>query len=126
MRGAGRSLNYAPPLAVVLLAAPYSWYRSYPKLSRNMGPTVLDAPSIACVVLQSFADPFPAHKGELLIIWPGHPRHTIASCSADGTTFLRSRPYEDGKLYGDLLHLFLDAKIRCLTEQAERALLRVG
>ena len=87
---------------------------------------MLDRPSIVCRVLRPFVSLIVAHRDQLLIVWPGHPKLTVCVCSPDGATLLRSRYVPEGRLYGDLLHLFLDAKIHCLSETSERALLRTA
>ena len=86
---------------------------------------MLDAPSIACRVLRSFADPIVAHRGEVLTVWPGHPELTLTILDRDGKP-LRWQHYPELLVYGMMLHLYLDAKIEPLSLASERALLRVA
>lgn len=86
---------------------------------------MLPRPSIACLVLRPIVYPLPCHIGELLIVWPGHRRLTLTATTDDGLP-LRWRYWPEGRLYGDLLHLFLDARIRALDVASERALLRIA
>lgn len=86
---------------------------------------MLDCPSIVCRVLRPFARPIVARVGHILTIWPGHPTHCLTILDAAGAV-VRATGYPEGKLYGDLLHLFLDAAIVALSEDSERRLLRVA
>ncbi len=87
---------------------------------------MLPAPSIACLVLRPFMAPIPANAGEMLIVWPGHPTLTLCVVTRDGREIIREAHCPDGVLYGALLDLYLDAKIRCLSDQSEQALLRTA
>lgn len=87
---------------------------------------MLNAPSIACLVLRPIMTPIPAKAGEMLIVWPGHPTLTLCVVTHDGRAIIRESYCPDGVLYGALLDLYLDAKIRCLSDQSERALLRTA
>jgi hypothetical protein len=87
---------------------------------------MLAEPSIACRVLRPFARPIVARPPELLVVWPGHPELTLVTYDASGQTPLRWTHWPEGHLYGDLLHLFLDAKIACLSVESERALLGIA
>jgi hypothetical protein len=83
---------------------------------------MLDRPSIVCRVVRPILSPLVATPGDYLTGWPGHPTHTLAVVTSDQTTVVRHRFCADGALYGLLLDLFLDGKVR-LTDQAQRRLL---
>ena len=87
---------------------------------------MLDRPSIVCRVLRPILDPIAARPGEVLVVWPGHPTHTVTVRTEDGHASLRHCCVPEGALYGLLLNLYLDAAIQCLTTESERALLRVA
>ena len=70
--------------------------------------------------------PIPARVGDVLTAWPGHPVLTLCVVSPDGRTPLHWCHVPEGRLYGELLHLFLDAKIQALSVASERALLRIA
>lgn len=67
-------------------------------------------------------DPIVARPGEVLTIWPGHPELTLCVFTPDGETPIRWRHHPEGALYGDLLALYLDAKIRGVSDRDERLL----
>lgn len=83
---------------------------------------MLDAPSIICRVVRPIVGPVVAAPGDVLTAWPGHP--TLALYVLDGTctTVKHSSPREEGALYSDLLHWFLDARIQ-MPEASQKALL---
>lgn len=84
---------------------------------------MLDRPSIVCRVLRPLCEPIVARPGELLVVWPGHPTHTLTVCAPDGQTLLRHGHCAAGVLYGALLNLYLDAAVRCCDPESERSLL---
>ena len=85
---------------------------------------MLDRPSIVCRVLRPITRPIVGRPNTLLLVWPGHP-HTLTITTLSGNV-LHTAYCPEGVLYGALLHLFLDAAIRPLTEADERALLGVA
>ena len=58
--------------------------------------------------------PIAVRVGQLLVIHPGHPTHTVAALTADGRRVVRHRYVEDGALYGPLLILCDDGALECL------------
>ena len=82
---------------------------------------MLDRPSIVCRVVRPIATPIAADPGDTLVGWPGHPTHTLAVVSPRQTV-RRTRFVPDGVLYGALLELYLDGKIR-LAVASQRHLL---
>ena len=84
---------------------------------------MLSRPSIVCRVLGPTGTLLESARGDLLVIWPGHPTHTVSVCTPDGRITLRWRHCPEGVLYGALLNLYLDAAIRCCDPESERALL---
>jgi hypothetical protein len=84
---------------------------------------MLDAPSIVCRVIRPIVYPIVARPDEVLVVWPGHPTHTLTVCAPDGKAVLRWIYCADGALYGILLNLYLDAAIRCCDPESERSLL---
>ena len=87
---------------------------------------MLPEPSIACRVLRPFTRPIAARAGDYLVIWPGHQTQTLTVYAPDRVKILREAYCAEGHLYGDLLHLFLDARIVCLSVASERALLGIA
>lgn len=85
-------------------------------------PGMLDRPSIAALVVRPIRTPIAAQPGDMLIAWPGHPTHTLGVVSPEPRRVLRTRHVPDGAVYGELLRLFLDAKIR-LPLRSQRRLL---
>ncbi|WP_353265856.1 hypothetical protein [Gemmatimonas sp.] len=84
---------------------------------------MLDAPSIVCRVLGSTDTLIESCPGDLLVIWPGHPTHTVTVCGPDGLTVRAFGYCAEAVLYGALLNLYLDAAIRCCDPESERSLL---
>jgi hypothetical protein len=87
---------------------------------------MLDRPSIVCRVIGCTDLLIDATPGDLLVVWPGHPTHTVTVCTPDGHTVRNFRFCAEGSLYGILLNLYLDAAIRCCDEESERSLLRAA
>lgn len=85
---------------------------------------MLTAPSIVCRVLRPMLYPIVAERHTILSVWPGHPTMTLSVLSPDCEQLLRFRHHPEGLLYGDLLNLYLDAMIQCVSLESERALLR--
>jgi hypothetical protein len=83
---------------------------------------MLPAPSIVCRVLRPLMSPIVAHPGDVLTAWPGHPRLTLCVLSPDASRVLRAQYVPEGRLYADLLTLFLDAAID-LSDAGQAALL---
>lgn len=82
---------------------------------------MLDRPSIVCRVVRPMVKPIAADPGDTLVAWPGHPTHTLAVVSSEKAV-RRTRHVPDGVLYGALLELYLDGKVR-LPVASQRRLL---
>lgn len=70
--------------------------------------------------------PIPASIGSILVVWPGAGEQTLTVMLSDGETVVSTADCPEGRLYGELLNLFLDGVIRPLTIEDERSLLRVA
>lgn len=68
--------------------------------------------------------PIAAAEGDLLVIWPGHPTHTLTVCAnRPGQPVIRRCHFPDGALYGVIMNLDLDEIIVPWTA-SDRAALR--
>lgn len=79
---------------------------------------MLDRPSFVLRVLAPMLFPLAARAGQLLVITPGHPTHTVAVVTPDARRVVRHRFVEDGALYGPILCLDADGVVQFLTPRA--------
>lgn len=79
---------------------------------------MLDRPSFVLRVLAPMLSPLAARAGQLLVITPGHPTHTVAVVTPDARRVVRHRFVEDGALYGPILCLDADGVVQFLTPRA--------
>lgn len=68
-------------------------------------------------VLSPMVAPIAARSGQLLVVTPGHPTHTLTVTTASGGRVVRHRYVEDGALYGPLLILDADGVLQSLTPE---------
>lgn len=86
---------------------------------------MLDRPSFVLRVLAPIVFPILATAGQRLVVWPGHPTHTVTVFGRDGR-LLRHRRVDDGCLYGPLLILCADGAVVPLTPCDEHRLQSAG
>jgi len=77
-------------------------------------PMMLNRPSFVMQVMLPMLAPIAASAGQRLVVWPGHPTHTVTVFGRDGR-LLRHRYVADGSLYGPLLILSADGVLEPLT-----------
>lgn len=69
--------------------------------------------------------PIPAARGQLLVVWPGHPTHTLTVTDASGQHAIRWSYVAPGALWGPLLILDADGVLAYQTpadqQRAQRA-----
>lgn len=70
--------------------------------------------------------PIAGAPGQLLVVSPGHPTHTLAVYSPVTRRVLRHRHVEDGALYGPLLILDADGAVEFLTPQDQQTAHRLA
>jgi hypothetical protein len=75
---------------------------------------MLDRPSFVLRVVTPIVFPILAAAGHRVVVWPGHPTHTVTAYTAAGR-MVRHRHVEDGALYGPLLILTADGVLEPLT-----------
>ena len=68
-------------------------------------------PSFVLRCLSPIVFPLAMRVGQLLVVHPGHPTHTLAVTTPDGRRVVRYRHMEDGALYGPLLILCDDGAL---------------
>lgn len=83
-------------------------------------------PAFVLRVLAPMLFPIAARAGQLLVVTPGHPTHTVTVLTPDARRVLRHRHVEDGALYGPILCLDADGVVAFLTPQDRQALQRAG
>lgn len=59
--------------------------------------------------------PIAARAGHLLVVWPGHPTHTLTVTDASGRQIVRYTAVEPGALWGPLLILDADGVLEYRT-----------
>lgn len=82
---------------------------------------MLDRPFLVGRVVRAFDTPIAAEVEDTLIAWPGHRTHTLAVVTPDQVV-RRTRHVAYGVLYGALLGLYLDGKVRMPTASQRRLL----
>lgn len=77
-----------------------------------------DHPSFVLRVCVPIIAPIVARAGQLLVVTPGHPTHTVVVVTPDARRVVRHRFVPDGALYGPLLCLDADGVVTCVTSRA--------
>jgi hypothetical protein len=86
---------------------------------------MLDRPAFVLRVVTPIVFPILATAGQRLVVWPGHPTHTVTVYSRTHR-LLRHRHVDDGCLYGPLLILCADGAVEPLTPADGRQLAFAG
>lgn len=84
-----------------------------------------DRPSFVLRVVAPILAPIAATPGQRLVVWPGHPTHTLTTFTAGGR-LVRHRAVCDGCLYGPLLILCDDGALVPLTPTDAQRLASAG
>jgi hypothetical protein len=83
-------------------------------------PTLV--PTFVLQVIEPVLYPLPARAGQLLVVWPGHPTHTVTVWERNLSRVVRHGYVSDGALYGPILCLCDDGALAFLTPaDAQRA-----
>jgi len=78
------------------------------------------APSYVATVLAPMIAPVLASVGQILVIWPEHPTHTITVWNQSGTRVVRHAHVTPGALYGQMLMLDADGIIDLRMRDGQR------
>lgn len=70
--------------------------------------------------------PIMGQPGQLLVVSPGHPTHTLAVYHPATRRVVRHRYVEDGALYGPLLILDADGAVEFLTPEDQQTAARLA
>lgn len=85
---------------------------------------MLDRPSFVLRVCAPVVAPIAARPGQLVVVHPGHPTHTLATVTPDGQRVVRHGYVPDGALYGPLLILIADGVLVPLDPRLPQSLRR--
>lgn len=86
---------------------------------------MLDRPAFVLRVVFPILAPIAATASQRLVVWPGHPTHTVTVYDRAGR-LVRHRYVEDGALYGPLLILCADGAVEPLTPADGQQLASAG
>ncbi len=83
---------------------------------------MLTEPIAVLLVRAPVIAPIVARPGELIVVWPGHPTHTLTVTDGSGTQIRRHKYVPDGALYGPLLILDADGVVSCVAPEDRQRL----
>ena len=84
-------------------------------------PNMLHRPSFVLRVVAPVIGPIVAPEHGFIVVWPGHPTHTLTSYDA-GKHIVANKYVPDGALYGVLLILCADGILEPMTRADARRL----
>jgi hypothetical protein len=82
---------------------------------------MLERPSFVLRVVSPIIAPIPAPANAYVVVWPGHPTHTLTVFDA-AKRLLTGKYVPDGALYGVLLILCADGVLEPMTADDARRL----